>query len=248
MSWGVVPDGAGCGRARSQPGPVAAGPGRRCTAPRSPRSVEFRVEIGSVPHRDRFRRDRCPPPDRRQPGSRQTGRMRAGFSQSGTGSARRAGARPRDSKDRSKALGVAPTRLPRIVNPHPTLRTPPPADRRPSTRGATPRGADTDRLPTGRTLKKIQAHNTARTQNVNAPETSQHALTHLQVRGASRQVPEEVATCQTSVLMHLQVRGASRLQESTSDRVTLCCLNAPTGAWCFPTDPREDDPDPIITS
>ena len=57
MSWGVVPDGAGCGRARSQPGPagaVAAGPGRRRTAPgrrdrssSASRSVRFRTEIGS---------------------------------------------------------------------------------------------------------------------------------------------------------------------------------------------------------
>ena len=102
-------------RRRLRPGPVAAGPGRRCTAPRSPRSVEFRVEIGSVPHRDRFRRDRCPPPDRRRPGSCQTGRMRAELSQSGTGAARHAGARPRDSKDRFKTLRVAPARLPRIA-------------------------------------------------------------------------------------------------------------------------------------
>ena len=110
-------------RRRLRPGPVAAGPGRSGArsalhGPRSPRSVEFRVEIGSVPHQDRFRRDRCPPPDRRRPGSCQTGRMRAELSQSGTGAARRAGApgaRPRDSKDRSKALRVAPARLPRIA-------------------------------------------------------------------------------------------------------------------------------------
>ena len=229
-------------RRRLRPGPVAAGPGRRCTAPRSPRSVEFRVEIGSVPHRDRFRRDRCPSPDRRRPGSCQTGRMRAELSQSGTGAARHAGARPRDSKDRSKALGVAPTRLPRIVNPHPTLRTPPPADRRPSTRGATPRGADTDRPPTGRTLKKIQAHNTARTQNVNAPETSQHALTHLQVRGASRQDRAGQARPLRDRRLNAPT-GAWCFPTGGEDMiyVYIIGLNAPTGAWCFPTLRTVDD-------
>ena len=144
MSWGVVPDGAGCGRARSrpgfsQPGPagaVAAGPGRRRTAPRV-------TEIGRVPRRDRFGSAPRSVPARSlsAAGPKTTGRLPNGpdagrvFTLWGRrGSARRrAGARPRDSKDRSKALRPAPTRLPRIVNPHPALRTPPPADRRPST-------------------------------------------------------------------------------------------------------------------
>ena len=49
MSWGVVPDGAGCGRARSQPGPVGAArpPGRRDRSSSASRSVRFRTEIGS---------------------------------------------------------------------------------------------------------------------------------------------------------------------------------------------------------
>ena len=37
------------------------------------------------------------------------------------------------------------------------------------------------------------------------------------------------------VLMHLQVRGASRPQTGDSDFMDAGCLNAPTGAWCFPT-------------
>ena len=207
MSWGVVPDGAGCGRARSQPGPAGA-------------AQPQVAEIGRVPRRDRFgSAPRSVPARSLSPAGPKTtgqpsngpdaGRVFTVWDRLGS-ARRRPRARPRDSKDRSKALGVAPTRLPRIVNPHPTLRTPPPADRRPSPRGATSRGADTDRPPTGCVLKKIQARNTSGPQNANAPETAQHALTHLQVRGASRQVPEEVATCQTSVLMHLQVRGASR--------------------------------------
>ena len=49
MSWGVVPDGAGCGRARSQPGPAGAArpPGRRDRSSSASRSVRFRTEIGS---------------------------------------------------------------------------------------------------------------------------------------------------------------------------------------------------------
>ena len=213
MSWGVVPDGAGCGRARSQPGPVAAGPGRRCTAPRSPRSVEFRVEIGSVPHRDRFRRDRCPPPDRRRPGSCQTGRMRAELSQSGTGAARRAGApgaRPRDSKDRSKALRVAPTRLPRIVNPHPTLRTPPP--------GQAPKHPRRDasrrrhRSPTNRPRPQ---------------ENSSTEYFQTPTFECARNSPTRLNT----------PAGAGCFPTSTgrSSNLPNQRLNAPTGAWCFPT-------------
>ena len=151
-------------RRRLRPGPVAAGPGRRCTAP--------------------GRRDRSSSASRSVPtrsvsvaGPKTTGRLLNGPDAGRVftvwdrlGSARRRPrARPRDSKDRSKALRVAPTRLPRIVNPHPTLRTPPPADRRPSARGTTSRGADTDRPPTGRALKKIQAQNTAGPKHANAP-------------------------------------------------------------------------------
>ena len=37
-----------------------------------------------------------------------------------------------------------------------------------------------------------------------------------------------------TVLMHLQVRGASRPYEQWTTFVNFS-LNAPTGAWCFPT-------------
>ena len=174
MSWGVVPDGAGCGRARSQPGPAGAArpPGRRDRSSSAPRSVPARSLSAAGPKTTG-----------RLPNGPDAGRVFTLWGRRGS-ARRRAGARPRDSKDRSKALRVAPTRLPLIVNPHPTLRTPPPADRRPSPRGATSRGADTDRPPTGCVLKKIQARNTSGPQNANAPETAQHALTRLQVRGA----------------------------------------------------------------
>ena len=239
MSWGVVP-GWACrsstrrGRAR----PALHGP-----------QV---AEIGRVPRRDRFgSAPRSVPARSLSPAGPKTtgqpsngpdaGRVFTVWDRLGS-ARRRPRARPRDSKDRSKALRVAPTRLPRIVNPHPTLRTPPPADRRPSTRGATPRGADTDRPPTGRTLKKIQAHNTARTQNVNAPETSQHALTHLQVRGASRQDRAGQARPLRDRRLNAPT-GAWCFPTGGEDMiyVYIIGLNAPTGAWCFPTLRTVDD-------
>ena len=141
---GPVAAGPGRGRARlrpgfSQPGPagaVAAGPGWRCTAPRV-------TEIGRVPRRDRFGSaprsvpasslSAAGPKTTEQPSNGpDAGRVFTVWDRRGS-ARRRPGARPRDSKDRSKALRPAPTRLPRIVNPHPALRTPPPADRRPST-------------------------------------------------------------------------------------------------------------------
>ena len=42
------------------------------------------------------------------------------------------------------------------------------------------------------------------------------------------------ATDDENVLMHLQVRGASRPNLQTENK-KLKGLNAPTGAWCFPT-------------
>lgn len=95
-------------RRRLRPGPVAAGPGRSGArsalhGPRSPRSVPARSLSAAGPKTTG-----------RLPNGPDAGRVFIVWG--GRGSARRrAGARPRDSKDRSKALRVAPARLPRIA-------------------------------------------------------------------------------------------------------------------------------------
>ena len=95
-------------RRQLRPGPVAAGPGRSGArsalhGPRSPRSVPARSLSAAGPKTTG-----------RLPNGPDAGRVFIVWG--GRGSARRrAGARPRDSKDRSKALRVAPARLPRIA-------------------------------------------------------------------------------------------------------------------------------------
>ena len=75
------------------------------------------------------------------------------------------------------------------------------------------------------------------TADIDANRNAFRVLMHLQVRGASRPVRGRAPPGDRGlVLMHLQVRGASRQDRAGQARpLRDRRLNAPTGAWCFPT-------------